>query len=327
MRILWLRPSKAENISVGRHRIAEKLREKGHTVNIQEATFQSFRRVLKEDHDIIIGTTRLGAFVGTWGKFVNGTPLVIDHIDPIEQFKRNNNFLLTWVVTQAEKLSFRYADHVIVIYEEEVPRVEKYAKSITKTSLGVEYESFSDPSEESVEEAWSMLSEHVEPEDKILIYVGGLEPIYRLPSICDAMEKLEDWQFIVLGDGSQRELVNTVAEKTDNIHYLGTVPHETIPGLMNHADVGISLVDDRNSLKVLEYGASGLSVVHIKGDAENLFEGMVEFCEPVSEDIACAVREAHESGSSEELRKLTEKRSWDEIAGEYEKVLWKAVNK
>lgn len=323
--ILWLRPDKPENISVGRFQIAGKLEQRGHTVDVRGVSLRSFRTVLNENPDVVVGTTRLGAFVGTWIKIVKRFPLVIDHIDPISQFRRNNSQLLTWSVSQGEKFSFRYADHVMVVYEEEVPRVRRYTNSVTKTRLGVDYERFAEPDSAVVQDAIEILSEYLEVEERILVYVGGLEPPYHVPTIIKTMKSLSNWHFVVLGDGSQRPVIEEASNEIQNVHYLGTVPHETVPGFLYAADVGISLVDDRNSLKILEYGAAGLPTVSVEGDPENLFEGMVESCSLNPEDISEAVCRAYDRGASEKLRELTRNHSWGSIAKEYEEVFRQVV--
>jgi glycosyltransferase involved in cell wall biosynthesis len=323
--ILWLRPDKPENISVGRSQIAEKLEQKGHTVDVQGTSLRSFRTALNENPDVIVGTTRLGAFVGTWMKLIKRLPLVIDHIDPVSQFRRNNGRLLTWSVSQAEKFSFRCANHVMVVYEEEVPRVKWHTDSVTKTRLGVDYERFTEPDSEIIRDATDILSDYLDINERILIYIGGLEPPYYVPTVIEAMEYLPDWHFVVLGDGSQRPVVEKASNEMENAHYLGTVPHETVSGFLHVSDVGISLVDDRNSLKILEYGAAGLPVVSVEGDPENLFKSMVEFCRLNQEDIAETTRRAYERGTSEELRELTRNHSWERVADEYEEVFRKVA--
>lgn len=319
--ILWLRPDKPENISVGRSRIAKRLKQKGHTVEIRGTKFRSFRTVLNENPDVVIGTTRLGAFVGSWMKLVKDLPLIIDHIDPISQFRRNNSQPLTWSVSQGEKFSFKYADHVMVVYEEEISRVERYTDSVTKTRLGVDYERFSNPDDKVIQYATEILSEYLDIDEHILVYIGGLEPAYNVPTIIEAIEHLPDWHLIILGDGSQRPIVEKLSGDTQNVHYLGTVPHEAVPGFLHVSDVGISLVNDRNSLKILEYGAAGLPAVSVEGDPENLFEGMVEFCSLHPESVAKSVPKAYKKGISEKLRELTKTHSWERIAEEYESVM------
>jgi len=53
---------------------------------------------------------------------------------------------------------------------------------------------------------------------------------------------------VILGEESQRSIIEKSTSEIKNVHYLGTVPHETIPGCLCLSDVGISLVDDRKEL-------------------------------------------------------------------------------
>lgn len=324
MEILWLRPDKPENISVGRHRLGIELEARGHNVRIQNTTFGDFRKDLSDDIDVIIGTTRLGAFVGTWKHIVSGTPLLVDHIDPISQLRRSRGPVTTWAVSQLEKGAFRIADHVMVVYEEELPRVRRHAASVTKTSLGVDYDRFSNPPSETIGTARTAVAEHVPEDGRVLLYVGGLEPPYRLQTAVDAMDHLDGWHFVVLGDGSQREWLEGVDANNEFVHYLGTVPYNDVPGYMHVADAGITLLDDANTLKILEYGAARLPVVHVKGEAEQVFDEMVTFCSLEPADVAQAVDQAH-SNKTDRLAEFAKQRSWMSIADKYETVLEQLV--
>lgn len=321
MRIRWLRPDKPEDVSVGRHRIAAVLEERGHEVRIENATQAEFLRVLREpaDADVVVGTTRLGALVAVWQGLVRGTPAVVDHIDPIAQFRRNHGRLATAAVGLAERVAFRLADHVMVVYEEELPRVRRDADGVTATSLGVDYERFADPDEAVVEAAQDDLVERgLDPDGNRVIYVGGLEPAYNVTTAADAMAHLPDWEFLVLGDGSQRSAIESHPQS--NVHYLGTVAHERVPGYLHASDVGISLVDDRNTLKLLEYGAVGLPAVNVAGDAEERFEGLVEFCSLDPADVAAAVERAaeREEREIENYREFVREFDWRSVADDYE---------
>jgi glycosyltransferase involved in cell wall biosynthesis len=320
MKILWLRPDKPENVSVGRHRLGLELERRGHEVEIRNTTSAQFRQILGEDPDIVVGTTRLGAFVGAWKRVVSGTPLVVDHIDPIAQLRRYHGPVTTWGVDKAEKLTFRLADHVMVVYEEELPRVHRHASKVTHTSLGVDYDLFADPPEETIQSARRSLAERLPDGTNVVLYVGGLEPPYHLSAVVNAVALLDDWHFVVLGDGSQRNWLEEVAAAEDAVHYLGTMPYEEVAGYMHTADVGVNLIDDQNTLKVLEYGAAGLPVVHVEGEGEQVFDGMMVFCSLESSNVARAIEEAGGSNTSA-LEELARRRSWKSIADAYEAVL------
>lgn len=320
MKVLWLRPDKPENVSVGRHRLGLALEERGHDVTIQNTTVADFRSVLRDDPDVIVGTTRLGAFVGAWKRLVSGTPLIVDHIDPISQLRRSHGRVTTWGVSQAEKLAFRLADHVMVVYEEELPRVRQHASNVTHTSLGVDYDLFANPPEKAVRKARQTVATQVPEDGNNILYIGGLEPSYHLQTVVDSLDHLDGWHFVVLGDGSQQDWLEEVATTHDTVHYLGTVPYEEVPGYVHVADVGINLIDDPNTLKVLEYGAAGLSVVHVKGDAQTVFGESVTFCSLDPTDVAAAIERAKET-PPDKLQTLARERNWGSLAETYEGVL------
>lgn len=323
MRVLWLTPDKPANISVGRKRITERLRKIGMDVTLRGTTLRTILESLRERdrYDVVIGTTRAGAFAGALLKLL-GTPLVIDHIDPIRQFGETHSRLLSLAVRLGENVAFSLADHVLYVYDEERARVRRYARAASETDLGVDFDRFADPEFEIIEHARDRLAgAGVGPDERIAIYVGGLEPIYHIKELLVAMESLDDWTLIVLGAGSLEELVESTARDRKNIAFFGTVAHEEVPGYLHAADVGVCLVDDPHTLKVLEYAAAGLGIVQIRGRAEERFGEYVEFCEPNPQSVARAVRQADERGTTEEFREYVERFDYERMAEQYARVL------
>jgi glycosyltransferase involved in cell wall biosynthesis len=131
----------------------------------------------------------------------------------------------------------------------------------------------------------------------------------------------DEWVLLILGDGSLREYVESADENRQDVCYLGTVPHEMVPGFMHESDVGISLVDDRNTLKMLEYAAAGLPAVNVEGEAEKRFNKLIEFCEIYPEDIADSVTRAYNDGPKDGFKEIAREHSWESIANEYEEVM------
>lgn len=321
-RIRWFTPDKPDNISVGRQRIATHLREEGFDVDVVGTTVTTIRTAFAErdQYDQLVGTTRAGAIAATVIGVVTGKPVVVDHVDPIRQFRENSSQLLHLPVQLAENVAFSLADSVLFVYEEERERVSKYAKRCVKTDLGVDYERFSNPDPEITDSAREHLSEYG-LQDNVAIYVGGLEPIYHVDELLSAVSNLPDWSLLVLGEGSLRESVENAAGQRENIHYLGLVPHETVPGYLHLADVGVSLVDDPHTLKLLEYGAAGLSVVQAAGRAEERFGGLVEYADTNPRSIADAIERAGEQDNLNGIQSFTAKFDWKGISEDYQEVL------
>ncbi len=130
--------------------------------------------------------------------------------------------------------------------------------------------------------------------DNVAIYVGGLDPIYHIEEMVESMEHLDDWSLVIIGTGSLNEFTRTAAEQMGNVEFLGTVPHEDVPGYLHLADVGLCLVDDARTLKVLEYMAAGLPVVQLDGEARARFGDVIEFSSTAPDDVAASIRRSQE---------------------------------
>ena len=327
IRVLWLTPDKPATISVGRRRIAEQLEARGFRVTLRGTTprtvVQSFRE--RAAYDVVIGTTRAGAFAGALLKLA-GVPLVVDHVDPIRQFAETHGRIPSFGVRLAENAAFRLADHTLYVYDEERPRVERYARAATETDLGVSFDAFADPGEGIIAEARSQLAETgVEPATRVVTYVGGLEPIYHVEALLGGMAHLDDWTLVVLGTGSLEGMVERAAAEHENVVFLGSVAHERVPGYLHAADVGVALVDDPHTLKLLEYAAAGLPAVGFRGRVEDRFGEFVEYCYPWPESVARAVRRAADH-DIESFREHVREFDYAEIADGYAQVISSVVD-
>lgn len=315
-RVLWLTPNKPGNISVGRQRIAAALEDRGVDVTVQAGDFATLRAqtVAGGPYDVVVGTTRAGAIVGTVVSLTQDLPLVVDHVDPIRQFYETRSGLLSPLVERLENVAFRRAAHVLYVYPEEESRLRKRATSYSATDLGVDYRLFAEPSDRAIQTAVDRIGDI---NDKVVVYIGGLEPIYGIEALLASADHLEEWTLLIAGTGSLEPSVESAATDSDTVRYLGTVPHEDVPGYLSLADVGVALVDDPHTLKVLEYGAAGLPVVQRSGRAESRFGGLVTYCSLDPEEIADAIRRAERESTGEALRTYVRHFDWERIANDY----------
>jgi len=316
--VLWLTPDKPDNISVGRERISEHLESNGYNITLRGTTIKT---ILKSTHelnkyDIVIGTTRAGAVAAIWLKLIYRCPIIVDHIDPIRQFEKTHASWLSTLVRRMENLSFRVADRVLYVYKEEEDRINFFTENVRKTDLGVEADKFARPDSEMVYLAEDEIRD-LNIEGKIAIYIGGLEPIYHIQELIAASSYLSSWSFLLIGDGSLREKVEEASIQSENIYYLGTIPHEQIPGYLKISDVGISLVDDPHTLKILEYGAAGLPVVQLAGRAESRFGDLLTYTERDPSQIAESIQSAEKHGPISDLHSFSTNFDWDRIADDY----------
>jgi glycosyltransferase involved in cell wall biosynthesis len=319
VRVRWLTPDKPENVSVGRRRIAEHLGRAGIDVTLRGTTprtvLESFRE--RGAYDALVGTTRAGAIAGAALATRTGTPLVVDHVDPIRQFGATHPRPLALAVRLAENAAFALAAHVLYVYPEEEPRVRRYAPRATRTDLGVEYERFAEPDPGAIERARERLPPGCG--DRIVVYVGGLEPLYNVETMLAASARLDGWSLVVAGTGSLEPAVKRVADGR-SVVFLGAIDHETVPGLLALADVGVSLVDDPHTLKVLEYGAAGLPVVQLHGHAETRFGDRLVYAESDAGDVATAIERAA-GRDGRVLGSFVRRFDWATIAETYREVL------
>lgn len=323
--VLWLTPDKSDNISVGRDEIAERLDRDGIEVTVRGTTPSTILAALRErdTYDAIVGTTRSGAIAGTFLSVVTGTPLIVDHVDPIRQLEDTHSQWLAAVVRWFENVAFWLAEQVLFVYEEEESRVNRFADAAVPTELGVDYDEIANPSPDAIEAARSRLGEY-ELHENVAIYVGGLEPIYHIEPLIESVEYLDDWSLVILGTGSLEADVERAAETDESIVFPGSVPHEEIPGFLDVADVGVCLVDDPRTLKVLEYGAAGLLAVHLRGRSQGRFGGLVEYCDPEPESIARALERARER-DGEALNEFVRGYNWDAIGLQYRRAILSAI--
>lgn len=328
IRVLWLTPDKPQNISVGRHRVADHLAERGFDVTLLGTTLRSVLRSFRERHnyDVVLGTTRAGAMGATLLGHLGGIPVVVDHIDPIRQFYATHPWWLATVVERLENATFRLADHVFYVYEDEGDRVASRAMAYSATDLGVEYEQFSTPDPSVVRAATARL-DTLDLAENVVIYVGGLEPLYNVATILDAMDHLSGWSLVVAGTGSLVSSVERAANRRDDVEFLGVIPHDQVPGYLRGADVGLSLVDDPHTLKVLEYLAAGVPVVQLDGRARDRFGDHVTYCSPEAADVARAIEDANERAVTETTKDYVRRFTWSSVTDTYESAIRRTLSK
>lgn len=101
---------------------------------------------------------------------------------------------------------------------------------------------------------------------KTVVFTRSLEAVYDVEtlilSIPSVIKTIPDARFIIAGSGSQEARLKDLAQElgaSDNIHFLGLVPSDQIPGLMEQASVYVSpAIADGTSPALLEAIAAGL---------------------------------------------------------------------
>ena len=108
---------------------------------------------------------------------------------------------------------------------------------------------------------------------KVLFYAGGLHIENGIVILLDAMKYLEDVELQLCGVGNAIEMIRECESQFKNVHYLGSLPNETILELEKKADL---LINPRKSdfqltrysfpSKTFEYFSSGTPCIMSKLD-------------------------------------------------------------
>lgn len=114
-------------------------------------------------------------------------------------------------------------------------------------------------------------AEYLNDKRPVAVYVGAADAWLDIDLLVEGARRLPNVRWVMIGpfEGSARERLRQVGADV-----LGPKSHAILPAYLQHAKVGLapfsttrfqSLVAEINPLKVLEYAASGLSVVAMRG--------------------------------------------------------------
>ena len=331
VRVLWLRPSTGENISVRRERIAEELRERGYEIDIRDASgldaFGAIKQVLTGEYDVIAGNVRVGLYLGfPLAKLVR-KPFLGDVSDPISDIDYLAAPLFRFFEWY-EWFVLERADSTVFVYESTYQEaLERGIDDAVKLPNAVNYEQFAEPEPEAVERATEILrDEGVDLEKPIAIYIGIFSPRYCTEEMLATARHAPEWEFVFVGEGGLEDEVAEVARERENVHYPGAFPYQLMPGFLSLADVGFCFKDAEQPLKLKEYGAAGLPIVVRPGELSKWHdEDELVFIDPDPEAIAMRLDELR---TDEELyerysaagRTIASEWSWEEIAKGYDEL-------
>jgi len=326
MKVLWLRPSTGENVSVRRERIAEHLEEMGVEVNLMDTSGLDALSVTKEaitgDYDIIVGTVRVGVPIGYFLSRVLRKPFIGSVSDPLESqdylpspVYKLMCFVEWWVLRRSDAVFFAHPKS----------REDAVERGIDGTLVrnSVNYTMFADPDEDVLEETHDVLvSSDVDTEKEIAVYIGSLTKNGHFDEIVDAAGQTPGWEFVFVGTdwgANISELVSGV----ENAHFLGAYDHELMPGFLHHSSAAFCLVDNQIPLKVTEYGAAGLPTLGYPGKLKKVFsEDELIYVEPEPERISEELQRLSSDPEyaqkyAENLRDYASENRWEDIAEEY----------
>ncbi|SDJ26254.1 Glycosyltransferase involved in cell wall bisynthesis [Halovenus aranensis] len=329
IRVLWLRPTVGTHISTRRERIQEGLIDRGVSVDIVNASgtdaAEAIRTALTGDYDLVVGTVRVGVYYGHLLSRLEGVPFVAEVTEPIDRVEADLPRPVFRFFRWYEWKVLARADACFFVEQRVLNRARQRGIDGYLARNSVWYERFADPDPAVVDRASEQLASiSMDVSAPLAIYIGGFTKQQHIPEILDAARQCPRWEFLFLGEeGEHADLVEQAASSESNIHYGGVVPHEDVAGYLSFADVGFSLTHGERPLKLLEYGAAGLSVLGIPGKRQEFFsDEEIHFIEPTPEAIADALdtlRSEPESipADGSALQRTAKENSWDSIAQQY----------
>lgn len=327
MNILWLRPSKGDNISVRRERIASELRERGYEIDIVDASgfdaIGAIRQAIRGDYDIIAGNVRVGLYIGFPLAKLLQIPFLGDVSDPITDIDYLSKPLFRFFEWYEWQVLER-ADATVFVYESSYQKaLDRGIDNAVKLPNAVNYEAFANPDEEAVQEAHEVLEhESVDLNKPIAIYIGVFSSQYKIEAILETAESSSDWEFLFVGEGDLEDKVHKVASEVDNVYYPGAFEYRLMPGFLSHADVGFCFKDAEQPLKLKEYAAANIPVIARPGKLSNWYaDDEIVFTKPTAEAISSTLLELRDDEVAEDfvrnLHKEIDNRSWKDISDRY----------
>ena len=331
MKILWLRPSKGENISVRRERIAESLRERGYEIDIRDASgidaIGAIKQAITGGYDVIAGNVRIGLYLGYPLSRLLRTPFLGDVSDPVSDIDYLPEPLFRFFGWYEWQVLER-ADATVFVYESSYQQALKRGiDDAMKLPNAVNYDLFAEPDRGAVNEARSILEdEGVDLDRPIAIYIGVFSSRYCTEEMLAAAEHAPEWEFVFIGEAGLEDAVRRAAREVENVYYPGAFPYQLMPGFLALADVGFCFKNGEQPLKLKEYGAAGLPTVVRPGELSQWHnEDELVFVEPDPESIAARLEELRTDRALydsyvEAGKAIASEWSWEEIADGYDEL-------
>mgnify|MGYP002623991409 CR=1 FL=1 len=151
----------------------------------------------------------------------------------------------------------------------------------------------------------------------IAVYVGAIDYWFDFDLMARTANEMSELSFVIIGPD---EKIPTRLSQLPNVHVLGTRPYESIPGYLQHADVGLipftvpedcpDLVQCINPLKLYEYMACGLPVVSTEWDEIRSLNSPAHLCSSPEEFVLRLKAVLSSPEEKTRLRAYASTKSW-----------------
>jgi len=240
-----------------------------------------------------------------------------------------DNRLVIWSLERVVRFLYHRADHLMIV-------VQAFANPLIEVGVNESKISYQpngiDPEFYQTSKADTVVQSH-NSTDLTVSYVGTIGRAHGLSVILDAAPKLDDIEFLIVGDGAKKETLEQAATNYDNVVFTGRCPKKEIPGILADSDIALVHLQSNDLFKMalpsklLEAMAAELPVVlGVQGEAERVLteaNAGIAFEPGSGEALATAIQQLCEN--PDERREyavagreyVTEHFDWDTIAGSY----------
>lgn len=185
-----------------------------------------------------------------------------------------NNRLVIWLLERTVTFLYRRSDRLVVVSQAFVDPIVDSGVDRSKIAFhpnGIDLDFFQ---RDNLEPS-STLNDS--DEEFTVSYVGTIGRAHGLAVVLDSASALTDVQFVLVGDGAEREELETQARELDNVRFTGRRPKREVPTILDASDVALVHLKSRPVFetvipsKLLESMAAGLPVIlGVRGEAERI---------------------------------------------------------
>ena len=299
------------------------------------------RQIREFSPDVVVGFYILNAYLAMKAAKKNNLPFIYYWIDvyhaqiPFRPYQSVGEYI--------EKRILKNADRVVVINEELKDFVIKMGSEPKRTHVekaGVDFGRFNpEISGNKVSEKYG-----IKKGDVVLFFVGVLYDFSGLKEVALELAKFKDGKpnikLLIVGDGDAFDDLQKIREEYhlgDQIILAGKQPYESIPAFIASSDICLLPAHNNETMrnivpiKLYEYMACGKPVITTKLPGVmkefGVDHGIIYVDE--SEEALKKAIELVKNGSVEEhgskARGFVEKYNWEDIVGEFEKVLEEVI--
>jgi glycosyltransferase involved in cell wall biosynthesis len=187
-------------------------------------------------------------------------------------------YLRNWFMKLASETIIKNADSAIALTKDMKNVFQEICdRDIAVVPNGIDIENYQNQA----------FAQERDTSEKRILFVGRLNPVkgvhYLLRAMKRVCEVLPDAKLIIVGDGEEREHLESLADSLgirDRVDFVGKVPHERIPEYLCEADIFVlPSVSEGFGIVILEAMSCGLPIVATRvGGVPDIIEEGVNGC-------------------------------------------------